>query len=84
MTIKNKDNEAMILPSFLDKFGVLFNDDEFGFKSDDKLLTLVMASLRLENLYDKEYTGICEIGVVVRNIYFIQEGRIDVSYESPS
>ena len=54
MTIKNKDNEAMILPSFLDKFGVLFNDDEFGFKSDDNLLTLVMASLRLENLYDKE------------------------------
>ena len=74
----------MILPSFMDKFDVIFNDDEFSYKSDDKLLTLVMASLRLENLYDKEYTRICEIGSVIRSIYFIQEGRIDITYESPS
>ena len=74
----------MILPSFLEKFDVIFNDDEFCYKSDDKLLTLVMASLRLENLYGKEYNGICEIGSVTRSIYFIQEGRIDITYESPS
>ena len=51
--ILSKDNKNLILPSFLDKFDVLFNDDEFGFKSDDKLLTLVMASLRLVNLYNE-------------------------------
>ena len=51
MTIKSKDNKGFILPSFYDKFDVIFNDDEFGYKSDDKLWTLVMASLRLVNLH---------------------------------
>ena len=72
----------MILPTFLDKFDVLFNDEEFGFKSDDKLLTLVMASLRLENLFD-ESNGICERGVILKSIYFIHEGKVEVAYESP-
>jgi hypothetical protein len=70
----------MILPSFLEKFDVLFNDDEFGFKSDDKLLTLVMASLRLVNLY---HDGIVERGVTLESIYFIHEGKLDVTYEPP-
>ena len=82
MTIKSKDNKSLILPSFLDKFDVLFNDEEFGFKSDDKLLSLVMASLRLVNLYC-ESDGILERGVTLENIYFIHEGKVDVSYEPP-
>ena len=50
LTIRSKDDKNLILPTFMDKFDVLFYDDEFGFKPDDKLLSLVMASLRLENM----------------------------------
>ena len=80
MTIISKDNKTMILPSFLNKFDVIFNDDEFGFKSDNKLLTLVMASLRLVNLYRD---GIVERGVTLESIYFIHKGKLNVTYEPP-
>jgi hypothetical protein len=48
MNKKNSPLVTLILPSFMEKFDVLFNDEEFGYKADDKLLSLVMASLRLE------------------------------------
>ena len=83
MSLKSKDNKSLILPSFLDKFDVLFNDEEYGFKADDKLLSLVMASLRLENLYNQEVNGICERGVILKSIYFIHEGKVDITYEPP-
>ena len=45
-----RDCNDLILPSFIDKFSVIFNDDEYGYKADDKLLALVMSSLRLVDL----------------------------------
>ena len=67
LTIRSKDDKNLILPTFMDKFDVLFYDDDFGFKPDDKLLSLVMASLTLENTSIQ----ICETCVVTQKIYFI-------------
>ena len=40
----------MLLPSFIDKFSILFIDLEFAFKADRKLIALIHASLRLEDI----------------------------------
>ena len=56
------DCNDLILPTFMDKFYPIFDDDEFGFKADDKLFALTMASLRLVDLLSYQ-DDICERGV---------------------
>jgi len=34
-----------LLQQFQERFDILFEDPEFGFKADDKLITQIMASL---------------------------------------
>ena len=38
----------MLLPSFIEKFDILFIDLEFAYKADRKLIALILASLRYE------------------------------------
>jgi|APSaa5957512535_1039671.scaffolds.fasta_scaffold63433_3 hypothetical protein len=80
MTIKNDENSTMLLPSFIEKFGILFSDDEFAFKADRKLIALILASLRLEDVYSTD-ESICPDAIILRGIYFIHEGKVDVYYK---
>jgi len=64
MSEKSEINATMLLPSFISKFDILFSDPEFGFKADRNLIALLLASLRLENLFDTE-DGICDLGIVL-------------------
>ena len=80
MTVKvKKENEKMLLPTFIDRFDIVFNDQEFAFKGNKKFITLVLASLRLEDVHSFE-ESICPKGVVLTKIYFIHEGKVDISY----
>jgi len=67
---KTKDNENLILVSFRELFDVLFLDEEFSFKADDKLISLLLASLRLEDVHT-DTVNICNTGIVLQGIYFI-------------
>ena len=48
MAIMTKEGQGLVLPSFISNFNILFEDDEYGFKADNKLISLILASLRLE------------------------------------
>ena len=72
-----KDN---ILTEFVDKFEVFFFDKETGFKSDGKLITMVIASLSYEYLDRDEddknaiVEHIIGLDVVSPGIFFLYEG----------
>jgi hypothetical protein len=77
MTLKSDKNFSLILPSFIEKFDILFEDEEFSFKADKNLMTLILASLRLENINNCT-ENICNTGVVLQGIFFIHQGKVDV------
>lgn len=83
MTMKSADTEGLILPSFLENFEFLFSDEDYGFKAGDKLMALILASLRLENVCDSEQL-ICKTGILLEGIYFVHQGKVDVSYNPPA
>jgi hypothetical protein len=61
----------------------LFEDEEFGFKADFKLSSLILSSLRLENVSDTS-KSICTTGILLEGIYFVHEGKVDVVYSPPA
>ena len=69
----------MLLPSFIEKFDILFSDLEFAFKADRKLITLILASLRYEDVNSTK-ESICPDDIVLQKIYFIFEGKVNVHY----
>jgi hypothetical protein len=79
MTIKTRENQDMLLPSFIEKFDILFEDLEFAFKADRKLIALILASLRFEDVNNTIDT-ICPNEVVLTGIYFIHEGKVNIHY----
>ena len=46
------------------------------FKADDKLITLLISSLKLEYNIDNDYLP---IGVVSPSIYFVYKGKMEVT-----
>ena len=68
-----------LLLEFQEKFDILFQDPDFGFKADDRLITQVIASLQYEHYQLGDL--VMEIGEVSSCIYMIQEGQVDVSYK---
>ena len=64
MTVKTNDNQEMLLPTFIDKFDILFCDLEFAFKADKKLITLILASLRYEDVNNTE-ESICADDIIL-------------------
>jgi len=82
MSIRTKDNQELILPTFVENFNILFEDEEFGFKADLKLSSLILASLRLEYVFETT-VPICKIGIILEGIYFVHEGKVNVQYDPP-
>ena len=60
-------------------FDILFIDEEFDFKADNRLITKVIASLSYEHFEPDE--SILRLDVVSSEIYFIYEGEVEVSYK---
>ena len=63
-TLKSNDNENFVLVSFKERFNILFSDEEFSWKADDKLITLLLASLRLEDVHN-DTDNICNLDIVL-------------------
>jgi hypothetical protein len=74
--MKVKIVRGNLLPKFQEKFEILFLDPEFGFKADDKLISMVCASLQYEHVCC--HTSLIRLGVVSTGIYFIHEGHAHV------
>ena len=74
--------QNLVLPTFMNNFSILFEDEVYGFKANDKLSSLILASLRLEFVYDSE-SPICKTGILLEGIYFVHEGKVDVVYDPP-
>jgi len=72
---------------FLDKFDTLIIDYEFGFKADDKLITMIIASLSYEYIDREEededlpMETIIGLDQVSSSIYFLFEGAVDITYK---
>ena len=62
-TIKSKDNHNFVLVAFRETFEILFDDEEFSWKADDKMIALILASLRLEDVHNE--TNICNTDIVL-------------------
>lgn len=71
----------LVLVGFKELFDILFFDEEFSFKADDKLITLILASLRLEDVHSTD-TNIATIDMVLQRIYFIHQGKVNVYYKN--
>ena len=70
------------MKDFQKTFDMIFIDKEFGFKADDKLISMVLASLEYEHIYDDGRDSLVPLGLISRGITFIQNGHIVVSYKS--
>ena len=68
---------------FQEKFDTVFFDPEFGFKADDKLVTLIIASLSYEycDWSNKNPTSIIPHDVISPGIYFVYQGKVDMYYK---
>lgn len=73
-----KDN---LLMQFQERFDILFIEPEFGFKADEQLITMVVASLAHEH-FSEPSKPILDIDLVSRGIIFIQEGQVSMSHVS--
>ena len=70
-----------MLPKFQDKFDTLWNDPEFNFRGDYKLITMICASIQYESFLDKSQP-ILPMNVLCKSILLIQEGRVDMYYKN--
>ena len=69
-----------LLTSFVERFDILFQDPDHGYKADDKLITQIVSSLTLEhniNIHD----SVIPLGIVSQSIYCIYQGSIDIYYK---
>ena len=74
--------KGILMKDFQKTFDMIFIDKEFGFKADDKLISMVLASLEYEHIYDDGRDSLVPHGLISRGITFIQKGHIVVSYKS--
>lgn len=74
--------KGILMKDFQKTFDMIFIDKEFGFKADDKLISMVLASLEYEHIYDDGRDSLVPLGLISRGITFIQNGHIVVSYKS--
>ena len=74
--------KGILMKDFQKTFDMIFIDKEFGFKADDKLISMVLASLEYEHIYDDGRDSLMPLGLISRGITFIQKGHIVVSYKS--
>jgi hypothetical protein len=74
--------KGILMKDFQKTFDMIFIDKEFGFKADDKLISMVLASLEYEHIYDDGRDSLVPLGLISRGITFIQKGHIVVSYKS--
>jgi hypothetical protein len=71
------NDKSMFLNQFLHTFEFLFNDSEYSFNADNKLITFFIASLKLEFCYSKE--NLLQTGTVSHSIFFMFEGVVEVT-----
>ena len=71
-----KDN---LMLQFQKRFDIFFEDPEFNFKADNRLVTKVISCLSYEHFEPLE--SILRLDVVSSEIYFIYEGQVDVTYK---
>ena len=74
--------KGILMKDFQKTFDMIFIDKEFGFKADDKLISMVLASLEYEHIYDDGRDSLVPLELISRGITFIQKGHIVVSYKS--
>ena len=67
----------MFLNQFLHTFDFIFNDTDYSFSADNKLITFFIASLKLEYCYSKE--NLLLLGTISRSIFFLHEGVVEVT-----
>lgn len=72
-----KDN---IMLDFQANFSIIFNEQEFGFKADDKLISMVIASLEYVHIFDRN-DSLIPVNQISRGIIFIQKGRVKVFHK---
>ena len=81
-TFSSKENSQvngkLAMPNFIQNFDYLFEDQEYRFRGDKTLKTMILSSLTLEFVRSKE--SIIEINVSSK-IYFIDKGKINVYYK---
>ena len=71
-----------MLSKFQEKFDTFYNDPEFNFKADDRLIAMICASLQYENFDLKDKINMIRYGIVSTSIMLIQEGSIDMYYKN--
>ena len=71
-----------LLVHFVEKFEILFKDPDQGFKADAKLVTMVIASLTLDQSYTDDSEPLLPLDIVSSRIYCIWQGTIDMYYKN--
>jgi len=71
------NDKQMFLNQFLHTFEYIFQDKDYCFSADNKLITKFLASLKLEFCYSKD--NLVLLGSVSQSIYFIYEGIVNVT-----
>lgn len=79
-TMRVKVVKENILPKFQDKFDTMWNDPEFDFRGDFKLITMICASIQYESFNDKTLP-LLQTGVLCKSILLIQEGTVEMYYK---
>ena len=69
------------MQKFQEKFDTFYNDPEFDFKGDDKLIQMICASLCCENYGPERQETMIPYGVVSNRIILIQEGTVEMFYK---
>lgn len=80
--MKVKIVKGQLLQPFQEKFDILFQDPEFGYKADGKLVAMLCASLSYE--HTSENKSMIKTAVVSNAIYFIFKGQVRVYYKDES
>jgi hypothetical protein len=68
--MKQKVVQENLLPKFQATFDTLWNDPEFSFKGDNKLISMICASLRYE-AFQSKCSSIMDYGVITTSIILI-------------
>lgn len=75
-----KDN---LLQSFQAKFTILFEDQEFGFKADDKLIAHISSSLSYEQIDENlENISVIRQDAVSCGIFFLYQGQVQMFWRN--
>ena len=79
--IQSKVVKETVLKIFEDKFKILFEDQEFRYKADIKLMTAIVSSFQYEYIQGiNTKDSIIQVDTISQNIYFIHQGDVNMIY----